>query len=200
MVPVVDVQKDPAAAMAVNAGGTRALLDAIAASGQRPWIFYASTCHVYAPKPAPLAEDDPIAPISLYGETKLAGEQACAPFADALPICIGRIFSYWHETQKAPFLYPSLRARLSREDLSQPFALRGADSQRDFLNAEEVCALIVALMARRSTGTFNIASGKPTSIRDFVQAMAPRPLDIRAEGGGEILVADTTRLQRELTP
>lgn len=199
-VPVAQVQADPDSAFAVNAGGTRTLLDALAASGRAPWVFYAGTCHVYAPKDAPLAEDDPIEPISLYGRTKLEGERACADYASRLPICIGRIFSYWHDSQQPPFLYPSIKRRLAEEDLTQPFALHGADSRRDFLNAEEVCALVLRLMERRSTGTFNIASGKATAIRDFVQAMAPRPLDIRAQGGAEMLVADIARLTRELTP
>jgi len=202
VVPTSVVREAPLAAYAVNVGGTIHLLREIAELQQRTWVFYASSAHVYASSGEPLAEDSPLDPISLYGRTKLIGEEVCREAARiekySLDLCIGRIFSYFHETQRIPFLYPAMRERLKREDLTRPFFLRGADSVRDFLNAEQVVEIMIQLMERRSQGIFNIASGRGTRIRDFVQGLTPAPLHIETDGEKDFLVASTERLDREL--
>lgn len=193
MVPTNQVKKDPLTAYQVNVGGTMALLSEIIKMGQNPWLFYASSCHVYKSKDTPISEEDEIAPVSLYGMTKYMGEQICMDSSN-FPICAGRIFSFYHETQKKPFLYPTITERLQTEDLSKPFFLYGADGQRDFLHAEEVVKMILGLMRMRATGIFNIGSGKAISIRDFVQNLAPQPLNIDTNDEKTILVANVDKI------
>lgn len=198
VVPVSKVETEPESAMRVNAGGTHLILDILREVEQKPWFFYASTSHVYKPSDSPLNEEAPLEPLSTYGATKLRGEEACLAAAKALPVCIGRIFSYYHSDQAKPFLYPSILERLESEDLSQPFELYGANSTRDFLSAEDVADIILALLARRPTGVFNIASGKPTSVAAFVQSLAPCTLDIVPKGSSNHLVADVEKLSKVL--
>lgn len=72
-------ETDPAAARAINAVGPGNLARACAAVGAR--MVHISTDYVFggaAPggRPRPYEVDDPTRPLSVYGETKLAGEQA----------------------------------------------------------------------------------------------------------------------------
>ncbi len=203
VVPTAVVKDSPLRAYAVNVAGTIHLLNEIAGlPQQRTWVFYASSAHVYASSSGPISEDSAIAPVSLYGKTKYLGEDVCTEAAKAgkyqIDVCIGRIFSYFHESQRVPFLYPTMLDRLNKEDLRQPFFLHGADSVRDFLNAEQVADILVKLMHRRSKGIFNIASGKGSRIRDFVQSLTPVPLNIETNGEKDFLVANIEKLGREL--
>ena len=115
-------------------------------------------------------------------------------------MCIGRIFSFFHESQKPPFLYPNLRQRFQNDDLKKPFHLFGALSTRDFLNAEEVCDIIMKLVAKKQVGTINIASGTSTRIVDFAEKMAPIKLNFTYDSDEEQnhLNANTSLLNKIL--
>lgn len=194
IVPTKEVEKDPKKAEEVNVRGTQNLIDELKLSGQNPWFFYASTSHVYRSKNAPLKETDPIEPISKYGETKYDAEKIVSQkYKNA---CIGRIFSFYHETQKKPFLYPTIKERLRNEDLDRPFELYGANSVRDFLNAEMVVEIILKLMKKKIIGIYNIASGEGTKIRDFVQNLSEKKLKIKEKGKRDYLVANIDKLKR----
>jgi len=104
----------------------------------------------------------------------------------------------YHKTQKPPFLYPVMLERLKTEDLKKDFELYGAESVRDFLNAEEVADIILELMKRKATGTYNIASGKGIKIKDFVQSLTKTPIKIVNKGEQDILVADVSKLNKLL--
>ena len=69
---------------------------------------------------------------------------------------------------------------------------------RDFLNAEEVADIILELMKRKATGTYNIASGKGIKIKDFVQSLTKTPIKIVNKGEQDILVADVSKLNKLL--
>lgn len=199
VVATKQVEEDFSYAEKVNVGGTENLLKAIVEKNKKCWFFYASTSHVYKSSENPLKEDDEIAPVSLYGKTKYLGEQKARTAAEAYPmiidLCIGRIFSFYHDTQKPPFLYPNIMNRLAAEDLSKEFVLYGADSVRDFLNAEEVVEYIILMMEKHLVGTFNIGSGKEIKIRDFVQSLTDQKLIIKPAGEKtDYLVADISKL------
>lgn len=68
-------EQDPDACRATNIGGTRLVLEAVLASSARPWVIFASSREVYGePQHLPVTEGAPLAPINVYGHTKLAGE------------------------------------------------------------------------------------------------------------------------------
>jgi nucleoside-diphosphate-sugar epimerase len=172
------------------------------ALAKKPWLFYASSSHVYRPQPTPIDEAAPVAPINPYGLSKRLGEQVVEASASAagVPYCIGRIFSFYHPSQTGSFLYPSLMRRFAVEDLTQPFKLFGAEDVRDLSLADDLVAHVRALALRQATGLVNIGSGKGTKISDFVQSVAPRKLAIvnASEGPATSLVADTARLRQLL--
>jgi nucleoside-diphosphate-sugar epimerase len=196
IVPTAQVRENLGEAFEVNSVGTKNLVDVLNDKASKAWVFYSSTSHVYKSKDNPLSEDDEIEPVSEYGLTKYAGEILAKRNYEKL--CIGRIFSMYHDTQKPPFLYPNIKRRLEKEDLEESFELYGAESIRDFLNAEDIAEMILELMEKQPCGVYNIASGKGTKIRDFVQSMSKKKLKIKALGNKDVLVANVDKLRRLL--
>jgi nucleoside-diphosphate-sugar epimerase len=115
LVPTQLVQSDPASAFRVNVGGTANLISTLSKNENKPWIFYASSSHVYRPQIEPINESAAVDPINTYGLTKRMGEQVIEHSASAakLPWCIGRIFSFYHPEQTGSFLYPTLKKRFA---------------------------------------------------------------------------------------
>jgi|688.fasta_scaffold119729_4 nucleoside-diphosphate-sugar epimerase len=178
-VAVSDVENNISEAYEVNVSGTINLIKAIGKLNHPIGVFYASTSHVYESSSLPLKETDLINPINSYGLTKRISELLLLDYSTknkTLNLCIGRIFSFYHESQNPPFLYPNLLNRFRTEDLSKPFKLYGANSTRDFLNAEVVCDHIISLVKLNYKGIVNIASGKSTKIIDFVKSISPEEL------------------------
>jgi nucleoside-diphosphate-sugar epimerase len=74
---VVWGEKDPQKCKEVNVDGTQNLLECLEETGQNPWFIFGSSREVYGePTSTPVKENAPKMPINIYGETKLAGEQA----------------------------------------------------------------------------------------------------------------------------
>ena len=72
---VADCETNQRHAMAVNGEGTKNV--ALACREAKARLFYISTDYVFdGKKKKPFTEDDPTSPISVYGESKLKGEQA----------------------------------------------------------------------------------------------------------------------------
>ena len=73
---VVWGERDPERCMLVNVGGVDNVLRSAVESRRRPWVMTVSSREVYGePRGLPVREDDPVAPINVYGRSKLVGEQ-----------------------------------------------------------------------------------------------------------------------------
>jgi len=202
IVPVAYAQENPYEAFSVNVGGTKNLLDAIVEAKCSPWFFFSSTSHVYRSSPIPINESSELLPQNVYAETKIIAEQILQFYRRniAMQICIGRIFSFYHETQKHPFLYPSVLKRLKNHNRSLNFELFGGHDVRDILNAEEVAEYIIKLLFKRAEGIVNIGSGKGIKIKDFVRNLGGESINIlvKQDKPPTTFIADITRL-KELT-
>lgn len=196
IVPTYKVKENLLKAFNVNAIGTKNLAEVLSVTSKDTWLFYASTSHVYKSKENPISENDLIDPVSEYGLTKYAGEVMAKKMYSNL--CIGRMFSIYHHTQETPFLYPSIEKRLEEEDLTKDFELYGAESYRDFLNAEKVVDIIIGLMNKKALGLYNIASGNGVKVKDFVSKMTPKDIKIKHIGDKDYLVADISKLEKKL--
>lgn len=202
LVSVAVVEKEPIRALETNVVGTLNLVKAIKESLNRPWLFYASSSHVYKSSPTPIAESFPVEPINIYGLTKIMGENVVLTtcFETKAKCCIGRIFSFWHETQSGEFLFPTMIQRFKMEDLKSPFFIKGASNVRDLSNAEDIVTKIIFLMKKEAEGIYNIGSGVGITIREFVQHISPVILTIITdqEHKNDNLVADTSKFDAEI--
>jgi dTDP-4-dehydrorhamnose reductase len=156
-------ETDEAWAMETNCDGPAALARA---SRGLPFVFF-STDYVFdgieAPgHPAgPYSEDSPTHPLSVYGRSKLLGEQAVlAAHPSALVIRTSVVYGY--DAQRKNFLYTLHRL------LSAGTPMRVADDQLSSPTFnEDLAAATVALLERGHTGLFHVVGPEVMSRFDF---------------------------------
>lgn len=74
---VVFGEKNPKLCWDTNVEGTKHVLEATLASSKKPWVLYASSREVYGnQKELPVKETAPLFPVNIYGDSKVAAEQA----------------------------------------------------------------------------------------------------------------------------
>ena len=106
-------EAEPELAMRVNGEGARAVAAAAANAG-RP-VVQLSTDYVFdGALDRPYREDDPVAPISVYGRSKLAGEYAVAA---ANPRCVIARTAWIYSPFGHNFLKTMLRLGLTRDEV-----------------------------------------------------------------------------------
>lgn len=73
---VIDGEKHPELCWKTNVEGTANIIETAQSSFIKPWIIYASSREVYGqPKTLPVKECTALAPVNIYGESKLKGEE-----------------------------------------------------------------------------------------------------------------------------
>jgi dTDP-4-dehydrorhamnose reductase len=147
-------ERDPARADAVNAKGPAALAALCAERGSR--LLHVSTDYVFDGRAsAPLRETDPVAPLSEYGRSKLAGERAVlAASPDFVTVRTSWVFG------RGKNFIASVRAR-AETVLRDPAAgpLRVVDDQIGSPTwAEELAPALLDLLDRGGRGLYHLAN------------------------------------------
>jgi UDP-glucose 4-epimerase len=161
-------EHDPALCWATNVDGTRNILDAAIASPRRPWVVFASSREVYGePQQLPACEDAPLAPVNLYGRSKVAGEQlVVAARAAGLPTAVVRLSNvYGSRYDHADRVVPAfVRAAVA----GRPLRVDGAASIFDFTHVDDVVGGLIAIMRAlersESLPLLHLLTGQPTSL------------------------------------
>lgn len=192
---------------ASNVVGTHRLLGACERAGVRRLVL-ASSSRVYGQVSGLSCEQDPAAPVSPYGVTKLAAEQLClvhAARADTdLEVVVLRYFTVYGPRQRRDMAISRvLRAALSRPAAGPQFQLYGDGSQRrEFTYIDDVVtATIAAGVVPLPAGVVvNIGGGSTASMRDVLdlaEEITGRPVPVlstgRRPGDVEATGADLTR-------
>lgn len=178
----------PQEARAVNADGVRNLLEASARQAPRAHLVLLSSAAVYGQpgeEEMPLGEDAPLAPVSPYGEAKLAMEAFCreAERADAERTAVVRAFNLIGPGQP-PFNAASGLSRqvAEAERAAQPaveLALGNPQAARDLIDVRDAARALVGLASGRVSGTFNLCSGRAHSVAELAAALVPlTPLEV----------------------
>ena len=143
---------------------------------EKPWFFYASTSHVYKLKKTPISETDNISPRTFYGYTKWMGEKLLENVALSYNInsCIGRIFSFYSNSQSKDFLYPSIKKKLKEPLNKDNIFIFNANNVLDIQRAESVVKIMIKLFEKRARGIFNIGTGKGIGIKSFVKKLTKK--------------------------
>lgn len=140
-------------ALATEVGLLRATLDALARAGRRPGaVFLASSAggvYAGARQSPPFTELTPPAPLSPYGEAKLAAERVAVDWGrqTGAPVVLGRIANLYGPGQrldKAQGLISQFcRAQLTGQPLSLYVPL---DTVRDYLFVDDCAALVTTTL------------------------------------------------------
>ena len=117
----MDAARDPERALAVNEGGTRAVVAAAAerataAAGATIPVLVAGSADVYgppAPGDLPIRENAPLVPDRPYGRSKLAQELAALEMGAerGVPVVVTRSFNHTGPGQRPDFVAPALAGR-----------------------------------------------------------------------------------------
>lgn len=205
-------ENDPELARAVNATGPARLYEHLLSRWSELPILHVSTAQVYRPKEEPLAEDDPVEPVNVYGSTKLQGEAVALGLRDrGHRVTVVRPFNHTGPGQAPLFALPSFALRLAalEREGGGELAVGSLDRERDFLHVDEVVRTYLDLLPHAGREEIlNVCSGTPTSIRGLLEGLLARArgsVKVREESARKRgakdparLVGDATRLERVL--
>jgi nucleoside-diphosphate-sugar epimerase len=183
------------------------LLRAFAGAGGRRAVI-AGSCAEYAwsSRVRCVERETPCRPATLYGASKHALYLIAERFAEeaGVSLAVGRVFFVFGPHEHPARLAGSVaRALVQGEEAP----CSHGEQVRDFLYSEDLSDAFVALLCSDVEGPVNLASGRPTRVRELVQALAEaagRPelvrLGVRPAARGEPaeLLADVTRLRDEV--
>ena len=180
-------EKDPEYAHEVNLEGTRNIASACQESGSR--LVFMSSAAVYGnPSVLPTPTSALISPVNVYGTTKARAETV---IRELLPddAVIFRLFNAYGERCDRSYVIPDvIRKALSRMD---PVPMQGLGTEsRDFIYVRDVVAAVEAAIQINGAGTYNLGTGRTTTIRGVAEAIL-RTLSV---GHQRLRFADATRL------
>lgn len=164
---------DPALYTQVNIGGTLRLLELMRELSISNGVF-ASSSSVYGNNPdVPFAESARVAPISIYGATKLALESYCRTYAKAygMDLTCLRFFTCYGPRQR-PDLAIHKFARLLKKGSPIPMFGDGSTS-RDYTYIEDIVRGVYRAMERpHGFDIINLGNSYPVSLYDMISTIA----------------------------
>src|ERR1044072_8428581 len=106
---------------------------------------------------------------SIYGWSKLTGEQMLRYVKNELNVWIFRPFSGYSEAQSLDYPFPSFIARALRRD--DPFDIWGDGNQvRDWIHIDDIVEFTLAAL-ESDPDVWNICTGRPTAFNDFAEIL-----------------------------
>ncbi len=207
-----------------NVGGSLSLLTAMVRTGVRNIVF-SSTAAVYGmPEQVPIPESEPSKPVNAYGESKVMVETLLEWF-DRIhgirSVCL-RYFNasgadprgrageeHDPETHLIPLLFRAIQTGKPITIFGDDYATPDGTCIRDYIHVTDLAqahiAAVEALLRGGESKKYNVGTGQGFSVREVLNAVeqvtgqkVPFQLGPRREGDPPLLVADSTRLQREL--
>ena len=133
-------------------------------------IVGAGTCFEYGRATGELSEGTATEPCTPYGAAKVKLHQFIAGLSTEFDLEYQwlRYFYTYGEGQNPKSLISSLDSAIARGD--EIFNMSGGEQVRDFLPVEKLAEYTVAVaLQKRVTGAINICSGKPRTVREFVE-------------------------------
>jgi UDP-glucose 4-epimerase len=182
---VIDSVEDPGPSFEVNVAGSFRLLELARRLGVRKVICASTGGALLGDVAPPISESHAPAPLSPYGASKLAMEGYCSAFAGAYGLACTTLrfsnvygpFSGHKKSVVAAFTKQALRG--------EPLVVYGDGTQeRDYLFVGDLVRGVEAVIGRDIVGTFQLGSGRPTSLLQLIDALkviAQRKLDVRHE-------------------
>ena len=175
--------RDARRVLEVNLLGLQTALDAATRNGVVRFV-YPSSVAAYGDAPlaagGPIAEDEPLEPVTLYGITKATGERIVRRHAalnrlDAVSARIAAVYGPWErDTGLRDTLSPPFQlARRAGAGLATALAPAGA---RDWVHAFDIARAFVALLDAPAPRHFvyNLAAGEAWDLARLAERLAAR--------------------------
>jgi len=222
---VPDSVRDPLGYYRNNTLNTCNLIDVAIDNGVKRFIF-SSTAAVYGnPQRVPAREDDPTAPISPYGASKLMSETMLrdAGFAHGLRYVVLRYFNVaganpkgrtGQATPQATHLIKvaceaALGKRAKVDVFGMDYPTPDGTGVRDYIHVSDLAAAHSAALAYLREGgdsaTFNCGYGRGASVMEVIASVKrvsgvdfPVVVGPRREGDPAALIADVSRIRTTL--
>jgi dTDP-4-dehydrorhamnose reductase len=174
-------ESDVASARRINAEAPAVL--AKVAHELNAWLIHYSTDYVFdGSGDQPIQEDAPTGPLSIYGQTKLEGEQAIRASG-----CMHLIFrtSWVYATRGTNFAKTMLRLAREREELRVIADQHGAPTSAELI--ADITALILqrlafdAELSSRASGTYHLVASGETNWHRYAQLVIGEAFRLGAE-------------------
>lgn len=180
---VDQAEQEPELAFAVNRDGPAHLAAACARSNLP--LLHISTDYVFdGRKAGPYSEDDPVAPLGVYGRSKQEGDEAVR---QRLPRHLILRVSWVFGVHGQNFVKTMLRLAREREELRVVADQRGCPTYAGDIAAVllELAGRMAEIDARGAWGTYHYCGAPATTWHGFAsaiveQARAREPLEVRA--------------------
>jgi UDP-glucose 4-epimerase len=180
--------KDPLKYYENNVGGTLNLLGAMAAKGVKQ-LVYSSSAAVYSPndKEAVL-EDDPTAPLSPYGASKLLSEQLISSVGSAEQISnislryfnvVGSNVAEFGDNSKdnlVPKVFLALKNGKHPQIYGSDYPTPDGTCIRDYIHVQDLALAHLAALKKVESGyisqVYNVGSGKGYSVKEMMDQIS----------------------------
>jgi GDP-4-dehydro-6-deoxy-D-mannose reductase len=175
-----------------NVSSTRCLLGALREWGQPVAVLLASSGSVYGrcDSGRPAREEDPLAPIGDYAESKAAMEALLeeAPATSSLRVVVTRAFNHIGPGQGDSYVVPAFARQIAEIEAGRRPAqieVGYLESRRDFTDVRDVVrAYRLALEAGEHKERFNVCSGEALSAGEILAqllSLSPAAADVRPD-------------------
>ena len=181
--------------------GTLRLLEAIRIAGleHKTRIYQASTSELYGKvQEVPQTEKTPFYPRSPYGVAKMYAYWITVNYREAYNMfaCNGILFNHESPIRGETFVTRKITRAVSRIalELQDKFYLGNLDAKRDWGHAKDYVRMMWMILQHNKPEDWVIATGRTTSIRDFVKmafAHIGVTLAFKGEGINEIAVVES---------
>lgn len=171
--------------------GTLRILDAVRLLGleKKTRIYQASTSELYGKvQEVPQSETTPFYPRSPYAVAKMYAYWITVNYREAYGMyaCNGILFNHESPIRGETFVTRKITRAVSRIalELQDKFYLGNLDAQRDWGHAKDYVKMMWMILQAEEAEDWVIATGKTTSVRDFVR-LAFKEVGISLEFKGE---------------
>ena len=204
-----------------NVGGTLNLLGAMAAKGVKQ-LVYSSSAAVYSPNDKEaVVEDDPTAPLSPYGASKLLSEQLISSVGSAEQISnislryfnvVGSNIVEFGDNSKdnlVPKVFLALKNGKRPQIYGSDYPTPDGTCIRDYIHVQDLALAHLAALKKVESGyvsqVYNVGSGKGYSVKEMMDQISksigrdinPEVSDARA-GDSPKLIASIDKIKEQL--
>ena len=170
---VIDSIADPVGCFTCNVEGTFRLLETTRHAKIKHFVNASTGGAILGDATPPISEAMAPAPLSPYGASKLATEGFCSAYFGSYGLpCASLRFSNIYGPKSA-HKKSVVAAFIKRALNDEPLVIYGdGTQQRDYLYVGDLARGIAAVIEHQANGTFQLGSGRPTSVVELVQALA----------------------------